>query len=252
MTQSMHNGFGATRFPIPGTIDSAYDVDPGQATILGLVEAAINAELGDAWRKMLGELPNTHPLIRGGSTNPVGVASPLEVTPQQMTQWKAAWPVLAAYRQGEPEFSWLSTERRQLKQEWSVDWVIGPLDAGQIIRLGRFTVAVARIVDAVISRGYHPAYKSGARQFFGQFASIETKSVQGPGIAQSLTEESGGGYYGLTVTLESIERDVMDGAAYAGLIDVDNGYVAVGTGTADTLTEIVDSILYENKTPDPG
>lgn len=251
MSQSMHNGFGATRFPIPDTIESAYDVDPGQATILGLIEAAINAELGDAWLKMLGELPANHPLTRDGSTKPVGTALPFEVIPQHMTQWKARWPVLAAYREGEPEFGWMSTERRQLTQQWSVDWIIGPLDAGQIIRLGRFAVAVARIIDAVISRGYHPAYNGGARQFFGQFANIETKSIQGPGIAQSLTEESGGGYYGLTVTLESVEHDVMDGAAYAGLFDVDNGYVAVGTGTADTLTEIVNSIVYENQTPDP-
>lgn len=248
---SLYGGFGSQRFPAPAVTNAAA-LDPGHEAILGLIQAALNAELGDAWRAIVATLPAGHFLSRPASIQPVGYATTIETTPQQFTQVKAAWPLLAVYREGEPEMSWLTTGMRSWKQQWSVDYVIGPIDAAHVNKIGRFAIAVARVINRVITLGYHPDYNSGVCAFFGQFAQIETKSIQGPGVQQSLTEEAGSGYYGLTVTLESIERQIEDGYAATGMVDVDAGYVAVGTATAAPMTEQRTTITIENQTPDPS
>ncbi len=246
---SLNNGFGANRFPL-AEVDSAYSLDPGHETLLRLVETAINSDCGDAWRAIVERLPVTHYTRRDGVFQPVGLAIPFEVTPQEMTQFKASWPILAVYREGEPEFNWLTTEYQTLTQRWSVDYVLGPLTAAHKMTVGKFAISVARCIANVLLHCCHPDYQNGVSQFHGQFAGIQVKTVQGPGVAQSLGEESGAGYYGLTVTVETIERTTYDGYAGADAIDVQSGYVTEGTGTADTLTEIQTDVDIDNETPD--
>lgn len=245
---SLYGGFGAQRFPAPAVTNAAL-LDPGHEAILGLVHAAINAELGDAWRAIVASLPAGHFLAKPAAIQPVGYATTIETTPQQFAQFKASWPLLSVYREGEPELSWLTTGMRAWKQRWSVDYVIGPIDVAHVNKIGRFAIAAARVIDRVITLGWHPDYNGGVCAFFGQFAQIETKGVQGPGVQQSLTEESGSGYYGLTVTLESVERQVEDGYAAPGMVDVDACYVAVGTATEDPMTAHHATVAIE--TPDP-
>lgn len=247
---SFYGGFGAQRFPAP-TVASATALDPGHEAIIGLVQTAINSELGDAWRGIVANLSPDHFLVRPSITQPVGSVSSLEPSPQQMTQFKAEWPLLAVYREGDPELTWLTTGMRSWKQQWSVDYVIGPIKAAHVNKIGRFVIAVARVIDRVITLGYHPDYNNGVCAFFGQFTQIETKSIQGPGMSAMLTTESGAGYYGLTVTLESVERQVEDGYAATGMVDVDAGYVAVGTATEPPMTEQYTTVTIENQSPDP-
>lgn len=243
---SVYGGFGALRLPAPSVV-SATELDPGQEAILGLLECAINSELGEAWRGIVSSLPSTHYLVRAGNALPVQYVSSLELTPQQMTQFRAEWPVLAVYREGEPEFGWLSTQYRKLTQRWSADWIVGPLSAAHINRIGRFAIAVRNTIELAITYGMHPAFAGGHTQFHGQFSEITCVSSQGPGVSRRLTEESGSGYYGLTVEIETVERMVYDGYASAGAVDVDAGYIRPGTATDTPLTEIWIDVEIENE-----
>lgn len=240
-----YGGFGGLRFPAPAVV-SAADLDPGHTAILGLLEAAINDELGDAWRGIVGGLGSGHYLAQATEIKPVGTPSTFELTPQLMSQFQAQWPVLAVYREGNPKLEWSSTQYRHWIQEWSVDYAIGPLQAAHIPRVGRFVIAVGRLIDNVIVNGYHPAYQNGARQFYGQFASLEPIAITGPGIAQSLTDGEPGGYYGLTVTLRSIERRVETGYANASTFETYTGHVPVGTQTDTTMAEQYLTVTIEN------
>jgi hypothetical protein len=247
---SLNDGFGSLRFPAP-VVDSAADLDPGHDAIVGLLETAINYELGDAWCAIVASLPANHFLKRDNLSTPVGYVSKVEITPQQMTQMKASWPLLSVYRQGEPEFSQFALNGLDvLKQEWSVDYVIGPLHVGHIVKIGAFCVQVARLIKVVLMHGYHPEYLSGARQFIGQFSSIECKSIQGPAVAAAMTDEAGSGYYGMTVQLETIERTVLDGYTDASTFETYTGYVPVGTGTAELMTEVLNDVGFDNETTD--
>lgn len=234
---SLHDGFGALRLPAPA-VSSAIDLDTGHESILGLLEAAINSELGDAWRQIVANLPADHYLVRApAAINPVRHTSSLEMTPQQMAQFKAEWPVLAVYREGEPEFFWLTTQYRGLKQKWSVDWVVGPIHAAHTNKIGRFAVSVGRVIVAAITHGYHPDFRSGVRQFAGEFAEIECIGIQGPGRQVSLGEESGSGYYGITITLETTERMFQDGYTDSTTWDVNAGYLGATDGVETPMTE---------------
>lgn len=245
---SLNDGFGALRFPVATAVEGI-ELDPGQASLLGLIKAAILAELGDTWTSLLATVDNAHPLNAKGNGTPVGTASLLEVTPQQMTQLLSSWPLLAVYRQGEPEFSQHTLGGYDvMRQEWSVDYVLGPLVAAHIIKLGPFCVAVRNVIKTVLMHGYHPTFRNGARQFFGEFVEVKVKSVQGPGLSASLGEEQGAGYYGLTVVVETTERTVLDGYAATGEFETDTGYVPVGTGTADLMDDVVNTITFDNQT----
>lgn len=233
---SFNGGFGSLRFPAP-SVDSAAQLDPGHEAIIGLLKTAINSELGNAWTGIVAELDADH-YLRRKELQPVSWTSDLEATPQQLTQFKTEWPILCVYRQGEPELVWLQNSGQSWKQQWSVDWIVGPLKAAHIHKVGRFAISVARCICRTIDLGYHPNYNHGICCFFGQFVQIDSKGVAGPGIQQSLTEESGSGYYGLTVTLETIEREYEDAVAKVGEINTDTNYVKIGTGTSVPLTEI--------------
>lgn len=246
---SLNGGFGATLFPVE-TVDNAYELDPGHESLLRLLETAINSECGAAWQSIAARLSPQHYTQRDGVYLPVAMALPMEVSPQEMTQVKATWPILAVYREGEPEFSYLTLNHLALTQRWSCDYIIGPLSASHKLTVGKFAVVVARCIANVIHHGYHPDFRNGVAQFFGEFSSVQVKSIQGPGVAQSLGEESGGGYYGLTVTIETMERTVYDGYAGSNMLDVQTGYVAEGESTEEELTEAWIDVDFENETPD--
>ena len=245
---TLNDGFGSTRLPSPVVTEGA-DLDPGQSSILGLLEAAINSETGDAWRGLMGTLRADVFLskaIPNATGLPVGHASRIEVTPAQMTQYSSGWPLLAVYRQGEPELTPMTLGGLDtLKQEWSVDYVVGPLKAGHIVKLSPFCVLVSRAIMVAIMHGYHPDFRGGAKQFAGEFSNIRVKSIQGPALAASLSEEQGSGYYGMTVVVETIERTVLDGYADANTFETYTGYVPVGTGTAAPMVEIFDTVTME-------
>lgn len=240
---SFNGGFGAVRFPAPSVTTGA-SLDAGHEALLGLLKQAINSELGVAWAATLASL-NTDQFVDGPGT-PVCSALPIEATPQQLTQVKAKFPVLCVYREGEPELVWTYGCGQTWKQKWSVDWILGPVTAAHITKLGRFAVSVARVISRAIDLGYHPDFNSGVCQFFGQFAKVDCVGIAGPGVQQSLTEEAGSGYYGITVTLETEEREFEDAIAKEGEIGTPF-YVPIGTGSvSETVDEIYTTIKVGN------
>jgi hypothetical protein len=229
----MFGGFGG--LPLPArAVANAANLDPGHEALIGLIETAINSELTATWRAVTAGLEPDHYLLRNNCVKPVGYACAVETTDQQRTQFKAEWPLLSVYREGDPELVYYQNGYQSWKQNWSVDWIVGPLKTPHINKIGRLAIAVGRVICCVIDDGHHPDYHNDECQFFGQFAAVKSTSVVGPGVQHSMTEDAGSGYYGLTVTLETIERRFDDATAGS----YDRYYIGATTPTADVITSI--------------
>jgi hypothetical protein len=243
---SMYGGFGGLQLPAAAVTSSAV-LDPGHEALVGLISTAINSELTSAWRSTIATLGADHFLLRDNCIKPVGYTSTIETTDQQRTQFKAEWPLLSVYREGEPELLYLQNGYQSWKQNWSVDWIIGPLTSPHINKVGRFAIAVARVIMCVIDDGHHPDYQGDVCQFFGQFVVVKTTAIAGPGVQHSMSEDAGSGYYGLTVTLETIERRFDDAVATA----YDKFYVGATDPRATPLGEVVTTVDAEGLTATP-
>jgi hypothetical protein len=249
------DGFGCTRFPVNpdlvGDDVTAANLDSGQDTIIALLAAAINADVGAAWQRIVQNLPNNHFLMRENlsASQPVNFTTDSEPNPALTTQQLFDWPVLAVWPSGQPEEFELTMAIPALRQNWSIAYLIGPLDAAWQRKLGRgICRLVFRSIQRTIWKGYHPAYMNGQRQFFGQFSEISTKGCEGPGVTEILDKEKNIGYYGLGVTLQTVERTVQD--------DFDEveepanyGYVPAGTASLTQQWSATENDLsFDNQT----
>jgi hypothetical protein len=211
---SNYGGFGGTRLPAAAVL-SASELDSGHKSLLGLLETAVNAELGAAWRSVLRRVGDGSFLKQYAGQKPVGTVCDFEPTEQQRTQFKGKFPLLAVYREGEPEL-WYPNQYLHQKQTWAIDWILGPITADQIPQLGKFAIAVSRVICRTIEYARHPDFREDVCQFQGEFAHIKPVGVNGPGVQRALSEDAGSGYYGLTVMIETWEReyDTNDASAY--------------------------------------
>lgn len=234
------DGFGCTRFPVDpdlvGDAVTAANLDSGQDSIIGLLKAAINADLGAAWDRLVSQMPASHPLRnRNGYDLPVMHTTDSEPIPALTTQTLFAWPLLAVWPMGTPEAFELTMSLQALRQDWGVGYIMGPLDAAWQRKIGRgFCRLVYRSIQRAIRCGYHPAYQNGQRQFFGQFSEIKTTGCIGPGVVEILDKEKGIGYYGIQVNLQTVERTVQDDFDET---DAPYNYAYVPTGTGATLDD---------------
>lgn len=252
---TIFDGFGCTRFPVDAALagddGTAANLDGGQDAIIGLLEAAINADLGDAWQMLVGQLPVSHPLRKDLGAKPVSFTTDSEPIPALTTQLVAGWPLLAVWPTGAPEELWLTMSQQALRQDWAVGYIMSPLDVAWQRKIGRgFCRLVYRAIQRAIKWGYHPAYKNGQRQFFGQFSEIKTTGCIGPGVVEILDKEKGIGYYGIQINLQTVERTVQDG-----LDEVDApynyGYVPQGTGSLkEDWTRTETSATTDNQSAD--
>jgi hypothetical protein len=240
------DSFGASRFPLTQGETCAANYDPGQATIIGLLSAAIEACCGDAWRALTASLNNDHFLAR--SNNPVGSVLTVQPNSQNLTQVKMAWPVLAVYREGEPTSGFYSIDYNNSTQRWSVDWIAGPFSPDTQRKIGALWVPISNAIRAAIVEGMHPAYQNGAYQFHGQFSEIRWITSAGPAVTQELTTDKGQGYYGGSVILETVERMTFQSDAAAAITDFDGGAYLTphdGYGTPATGADV--TVNYDNK-----
>lgn len=251
------DGFGSTRFPVdPALVGSdvtAAALDPGQDAIIGLLKAAINADLGEAWSRLTQGLSFNHFTRKINLSESAPVNFTIDALPDSgaATQQLFDWPVLAVYPVGSPESFELTMSLEAERQNWAVAYIIGPLDVAWQRKLGRgFCRLVYRSIRRAIWNGYHPAFQSGKRQFFGQYSEIKTLGCDGPGVMELPAKDGVLGYYGIVVNLQTVERSFHDEADET---EDPSNYGYVATGTAAPLgnwTETEIEFGTENHTAD--
>jgi hypothetical protein len=214
--------------------DGASSVDVGIATLTALISQAMTSELQAAWTTVVTGLPDTSKL-RTTHNRVVGSTIDLPPEPQQLTQTGYAWPLLAVYRSGDPEDSWLTTEIRASKQEIHIDWILGPMDVASQRRFRGFLLAFLATVREVVRQGRHPDYDGGKRQFAGQFYSLRVLGAS-HGIASGLGTDGGGGFYAASVRLEAVEREFNSSGGAT--LEFELGYVTADTATGEDLDGI--------------
>lgn len=222
MTTSLGVSWGALSLPIPVVDTNLSSLDPARDILLELFAAALNSELQDTW----GAAANGVDLL-----TPIPVAHKLPTLPEldTMRQVKAAWPMLAVSRSHEPQTEdEFTLWQNRITSRWSVDYVLGPLDIGNQIRLTDVLEAAGKIIAATIRHGGHKAYAmtilvtpttgdplTCAKQVFGPgdgccgFSTIGIVSFICGAAAFS---QGGPRYHAMTMTLVTTELDGISDA----------------------------------------
>lgn len=221
MTQSAYQRIGDAKLPIPSLVSDSSALDPVRARMLALFQAAVVAELGEQWLKVVGTLDAEHPLAQ--TLSPVGSAIELEPSRQVMQELNLPYPVLALHRSGEARYDEFLIDVRQRTQAWSLHWVLGELSAPDIYKLGAFFNAFELVVLAVLGDRGHPSYESGMVQFGPDRGRLKTLDVISSAHGQSRYGTDEGPLFWTTIVeLESTEvmADVeeayepLEGASY--------------------------------------
>jgi hypothetical protein len=244
VTDSLSNTWGSLTFPIPAADTNLSSLDPARDILLDLFEAALNSELQDAWDMAAGSVDV---LARTPVADKLAALPDLDA----MRQRKAAFPLLAVARSHEPnaedEFAlW----QNRITSKWSIDYVLGPLDVGDQMRLGDVLVAAGKIIPAVIRNGGHKAYATTtlvtpttgdplvcAKKVFGPGAGccgFSTLKVTSFIFGAAAFSQGGPKYHALSMTLETTE---LDSISEADAVDY--------TGTAATFGEDLDAAPIE-------
>lgn len=259
MVDSLYEKFGGLSLPVAATdvTDTLAPLDPARDTLARLFEAAINAELGPAWGTVTASLPATHVLVKDG-TNPVNDVLLLEPSPSVMQQRKTAFPLLCVHRTGSPRFEQRSVagQVEALIQPWDVHYILGPLSADDLRRFGDACIAVAKILRLVIRKRGHPAYQSGALQFFpgsfdvgqvGTLGAVQMTGYDGPGQAQYVAGPEAPTYWSIIMHLETSEYTTEDPETFGNYEAAD---IAIAAGDADELlpnmVQMQTDVPYQN------
>lgn len=229
MTQSLHQRLGSLVLPPNvGTVEDAQtltSLDPARRILTDLFKAAINAELGAAWRASpAGGMPPDGPI---SPEYPVADTLELEPSKAHMLERQGGFPLLAVYRNGTGEYQAEGIGELRLVQPWMVDWVLGPASIAQKFQLGDTAVAVAKVIALTIRKQGHPSYQGGALQFGDETSGITSIRVvrhTGPGVARFADEQDAASYWAITIELETHEYagespglpefGPLDGASY--------------------------------------
>lgn len=248
------NGFGTSHFPVTqfapdgGPLTSAGSLDKGKTAIYELLRAAVNYECGDAWRVLINQ-EDTYLKWQAEDNrrDPAPIMDVITVMPsaQNLMQRKEVWPLLAVYREGEPTYENETIKIRVRKQQFSVDYIIGPLGADTQDRYGDFVLQVLNAMESAIENGRHPAYRNGVCPFQGVFSSVRIISSSGPACSEVTPEQKGGGYFGGALVLECVERSISQANAEIGTFERDAFYhdtTFPGYGDIATGSELVDNV----------
>lgn len=225
--------------PATGVVDTLDPLDPALDTLLGLFQAAVNAELGPAWGTIMATMPASHPL-RAAGPNPINDTLGLEPSPGVMQQRKTGFPLLCVHRTGSAKYDEVAIGGgiERLIQNWDVHYILGPLDVGDLEKVNRICVAVTKVVRMVIRRRGHPAYQGGALQFFpaqigsiGSLGAVTLTGYDGPGQALFVGGD-GPTYYAVTMHLETAEHTADDVQTFG---NFDAADISIASGDADQL-----------------
>ncbi len=256
--------YGALSLPLAATGDSDLTgLDPARDILLDLFEAALNDELGVAWTFAAASFDGEDATLFGEL--PVGSKLPALVDLATMRQRKASYPLLAVSRKDEPqkqdEFTlW----QNRIVSNWSIDYVLGPLEIGDQLKLADVLTAAGKILAKTVNEGGHKAYATTqtatvnppltapvcAKQVFGTgvglcgFSSLHITSFTAGAAA---FVKDGPKYHALTMTLQTTELDSMadNAPAYQG------ANYTLGTGTDEGV--IPDLLKLDTSIPlQPG
>jgi len=222
---TLNSSWGSLSMPIAaGSGSDLTALDTARDILLGLLSAALTSELGDAWAAVAAQSPNL-PI-----PTPVGSALPALDDLDTMRQRKAAFPLLSVSRSVEPqqedEFTiW----QNRITSKWTIDYVLGPLEIGNQMKMADALTAAGKIIAATIRRGGHKAYAttvidapSGAvtaKQVLGVgYCGFSTVGITGFIQGAASFSQGGAKYHALTMTLQTTELDSIadDGSSYAG------------------------------------
>ena len=166
---SLYRTVGGLALPLEDTGESTgASLDPGRDILLDLLAAALNDELAARWSSATPGTP-----LEG--TNPVQTTEADELDSQLLQTKEIKFPVLAVYRNGQGSWDDFSLDTERLNWGFSVDYVLGPLTAGERRRMGDFLYAALLIMGETIKRGGHRAYATQPGRTW------QPKLVLGPG-----------------------------------------------------------------------
>ncbi len=222
MTDSLSSTWGSLTFPIQAADTDLSSLDPARDILLELFAAALNSELQSAWEMAASGVDMLAPY-------PVAHKFPALPDLDSMRQAKAAWPMLAVARSIEPqqedEFAlW----QNRITSRWSIDYVLGPLDVGNHVKLGDVLEAALKIIAATIRAGGHKAYlKTTLVTPAVGDPLVCAKQVLGPGVGccgfstivvtsaicgAAAFSQGGPKYHAMTMTLQTTELDSISEA----------------------------------------
>lgn len=226
---------GGARMPLQAhdIDDSALSfeaLDPTIGVFAGLLEAAIEAELGTttgSWAKICSALPTGHRLL--GSADPVGSVWRMAPSAEAIKQIKFTWPLLAVWREGDVEFEQKTMMVEQARTRFNALWTLGDLEADLGLKIAGVLGYVGQVMANTVKRGRHPAYDSGTQQYGtdrGDLIGAYPVSIQAGRARFPDSDDSDSGIWGTTLVFEVLERvtDLDEGA------DDFGGTISVGVG----------------------
>jgi hypothetical protein len=217
---SLFRSFGNLSLPLSATGDTDFSaLDPGRTIVLELFRDALNSELEPIWAAAVAGTP-----LEG--SDPVESVLPALPDLTTIQQVKKTFPMLAGGPVGAPvEQVELTLWQEQVTRIWEFDYVLGPLEIGNQLKLDAVLTAVDRILRTVIAEGGHRAYES---QTYGNSTFLKKVLVgQGEGLTgfsrveivssvygAAAFSEGGPKYHAYTLTCRISELDgFTDGEA---------------------------------------
>lgn len=243
-----YDSLGASRFPLTPTddIQAGIAYDRGLRAIIDLAVAAVEADVGDAWRQQTRQLDPSSKLYE--SETPIATVIEYMPDPQNLTQVSNVWPILAVYREGEAQTEQQTIEYPVFTQQWGLDWIVGPLGPDAQRKIGHFWVQIRNAIWVAMKLGHHWAYQNGAYQFFGIFSELNPVSASGPAISQHLTGQGGSGYFGGSIVLQTKERLVFQSKAQADTFNA-GPYLTPHDGYGTEISGADVDVHFDNMTP---
>lgn len=239
MTASLDSTWGALSFPIPaGTTGDLTALDPARDILLALLSASLTYELTAAWSAAA---IGTELLV------PVADTLPGLDDLDTMRQRGTKFPVLSVARSGDPQTGdEFTLWQNRIVSKWTIDYVLGPLEIGNQLKLADVLTAAAKICSATINNGGHNAYATTA----GPNGTVTAKQVLGKGgcefsllwissFIQGAAAFSSGGpkYHAMTMTMTTHELDSIadEGVGYTGASVTADGGPVLSVNTAIPL-----------------
>lgn len=233
MTDSLYQRIGQMRVPtkasdVDDTALTLAPLDPARDTLLALLAAAINFELGPAWAKAAAA---GTPLT---GKQPVSDTWPGPPSPEVLLQRAGSFPMLFLSRDGDGTYEDFSLVKKQLRQMWELHYVLSPLTIGDTRKLQDILVRIGAVVLGTIERKGHPAYQGGAPVLYTSgFATLNIGRTR-RGQARFVTGDNAPTYWMFSADIESTEIWApLDGTSADWL---GTGF-SVGTGNADGMIQ---------------